>query len=254
MLKIFAQDYLKLGMELQDIATVLDAIETEKLYADAGEPEPKLTAPEREDLARTLSTMNRICEQLGLRISGDLIKVALRDRPQTKREYEQLIRALRVEIDDKLFLYVPSHVAPYYEFDNIVSDATKLAFPTVYSELREAGNALAAGLNTACVFHAMRAAEVGVKCLGQTLGVSFPDHPLDLAGWGEILNHVESKIRDIKNRPKTTQRDEDLKFYSEAAVQFRFFNDAWRVRVAHARASYSEGSGQGNFGSRPLVL
>ena len=35
-------------------------------------------------------------------------------------------------------------------------------------------------------------------------------------------------------------KDEELTFYSQAAVQFRYFKDAWRVRVAHARASYEE--------------
>jgi hypothetical protein len=30
------------------------------------------------------------------------------------------------------------------------------------------------------------------------------------------------------------------KFYSEAATQFRYFKDGWRVRVARARATYEE--------------
>jgi hypothetical protein len=36
------------------------------------------------------------------------------------------------------------------------------------------------------------------------------------------------------------QKDEILPFYSQAAVQFRYFKDAWRIRVAHARETYEE--------------
>jgi hypothetical protein len=240
MMRVFAQNYLKLGMEIQDIVIVLDQVAVLNLYREEGEPEPTLTAPEKEDLGKTLAVMSRMCGDLGLRISGDLIKAALHDRPQTKREYEQLIRALRAEIDDKLFLFVPSHVAPYYEFDKIISDAAKLAFPTAYNELREGGNAFACGLNTACVFHAMRAAEIGVRALGQTLGVSFPNHPIDLAEWHNILDQSESKITAMKNLRRSAQKDEELHFYSQAATQFRFFKDGWRVRVAHARATFNE--------------
>ena len=44
----------------------------------------------------------------------------------------------------------------------------------------------------------------------------------------------------MKGLPRGTYKDEELKFYSQAAVQFRYFKDAWRVRVAHARETYEE--------------
>jgi hypothetical protein len=31
-----------------------------------------------------------------------------------------------------------------------------------------------------------------------------------------------------------------LKFYSQAGIEFRYFKDAWRNRVAHARADYDK--------------
>jgi hypothetical protein len=86
----------------------------------------------------------------------------------------------------------------------------------------------------------MRAAEIGVRVLGAALGVSFPDKPLELAEWQNILDQADSKIIAMKNLPRGTHKDEELNFYSQSAVQFRYFKDAWRVRVAHARETYEE--------------
>ena len=63
-----------------------------------------------------------------------------------------------------------------------------------------------------------------------------------LAEWQQILDQIERKIREISQHPKTLQKDADQKFYSEAASQFRYFKDGWRVRAAHARESFTESS------------
>jgi hypothetical protein len=86
----------------------------------------------------------------------------------------------------------------------------------------------------------MRAAEIGVRVLGNELGVTFPDKPIELAEWQNILDQADSKIVAMKQLPRGTYKDEELNFYSQAAVQFRYFKDAWRVRVAHARDTYEE--------------
>ena len=86
----------------------------------------------------------------------------------------------------------------------------------------------------------MRAAEIGVRVLAKELKVSFPDKPLELAEWQNILDQADSKIIDMKALPRGTFKDEQVNFYSQAAVQFRYFKDAWRVRVAHARETYEE--------------
>jgi hypothetical protein len=95
---------------------------------------------------------------------------------------------------------------------------------------------------TASVFHAMRAAEIGVRSLGAALKITIKSgKPIELAEWREILDGVAVAVRDIESLPNSTPtKDADLLFYSEAAAQFRFFKNGWRVRVAHARATYTE--------------
>jgi hypothetical protein len=51
-----------------------------------------------------------------------------------------------------------------------------------------------------------------------------------------VIDRIEAKIREREKALKRGQeKDATLKFYSQAAVQFRYFKDAWRNHVAHLR-------------------
>jgi hypothetical protein len=88
----------------------------------------------------------------------------------------------------------------------------------------------------------MRAAEIGVRALGKNMNIKIKSgKPIEMAEWREILDGLNTSVRDIENLPNSTpNKDDDLLFYSEACAQFRFFKNGWRIRVAHARASYEE--------------
>jgi hypothetical protein len=150
--------------------------------------------------------------------------------------------AAQLEIKTKLFLFVPQHLSQYYEWDGIVSDTVIESFPKSYQEIRSAGSCLAAGLPTACVFHAMRAAEIGLKVLGADYNVRIKSgKEIELAEWREILDGLNAAVQEIENLPNSTPDKEiRLQFCSEAAAQFRFFKNGWRIRAAHARATYDE--------------
>jgi hypothetical protein len=85
----------------------------------------------------------------------------------------------------------------------------------------------------------MRAAETGVRALGTAMEISL-SHPIELADQQAILNAVQGKLSDIGKRPRSVERDADLEFFAQAAAQLQFFKDGWRVRLAHARATYNE--------------
>jgi len=53
-----------------------------------------------------------------------------------------------------------------------------------------------------------------------------------------IIDQIEKEIRTLQQAPKTSSRDAELKFCSEAALQFRYFKDAWRNHVSHAKETY----------------
>jgi hypothetical protein len=193
---------------------------------------------QKEDVKEAIVALADLSKKIGLTTSLTLLKARKNNLPETRREWELLVDAVRAELESNLFLFVPEHRAKYHEL--ILQSMVTTAFPTASKELVAAGNALAVGLYTAAVFHSMRAAEIGVRVLGKELGVSFPDKPLELAEWQNILDQSDSKIVAMKELSRGTEKDEKLNFYSQAAVQFRYFKDAWRVRVAHARETYEE--------------
>lgn len=57
---------------------------------------------------------------------------------------------------------------------------------------------------------------------------------------GPIINAIEDKIKEMKGNSKSIEKNEELKCLSDAALQFRFFKDAYRNHVAHSQEIYEE--------------
>jgi hypothetical protein len=123
---------------------------------------------------------------------------------------------------------------------NIFGKAVRLSFPSMSYEIREAGNSFAMERWTACVFHAMRILELALHILARELKITFPND-LELENWKNVIDKIESTIKDMEQLPKSKDKSDKLKFFFGAAMQFRWFKDAWRNHVAHVRESYDEG-------------
>jgi hypothetical protein len=54
------------------------------------------------------------------------------------------------------------------------------------------------------------------------------------------LDQIEKQIREMEKLPASETKTEDIRFYSGLVAQFRWFKDAWRNHVAHARVHYDE--------------
>jgi hypothetical protein len=153
------------------------------------------------------------------------------------------LRVLSQAIEDQLkrrqFIFVPVSKSEYYDAPNkIFSQAILDAFPTVKDEMVEACRSYATERNTASVFHSMGILQKGLYALAAELGVDFPEG-IELENWQNVIDRIEAKIREKEKALKKGQeKDATLKFYSQAAVQFRYFKDAWRNHVAHLREVY----------------
>lgn len=240
--------FVNAGMGMHNFQLVLDSLESReaKSLAEvfAGLESGKLNEKTQTNLALFLNDLKKLAVEFELPTSSVLLHMAVKDLPRTSREMNILLLAVRTEVHGKLFVFIPSERSDYFEMDGVLSDKAKEAFPNAYSELREGANCYAAERYTACVFHAMRAAEIGLRALAADVGVTFPDKPLELAEWQNLIEKSENKIKEIVNcsvrdDPQQAQRrDEDRKFYSEVAAQFRYFKDGWRIRASHARETY----------------
>ncbi len=231
MLKVSGSAYVHLGTRIETARVIFTMAEAER----PGSAARNLYPGETEALRNSLDMILHECRKLGLTVSEVLIAKRTNDLPQTLREFDLLMDAVFSEMGDKLFLFVPSHRAVFFEKLDLFKDEARAAFPKATQEIREAGNAFAAGLNTACVFHCMRALEQGIHALADDVGLTF-----DTQYWQNILDQIESAIRTEGKAPQSAAKGDRLQFLSEAASEFRHFKDGWRNYVSHAKLNYEE--------------
>jgi hypothetical protein len=226
-MRVYAHRYIALGERIHDMRALF-------IMRDGDEP---FKSDHVEALKNNFKELIKLCESLDMPVAKELLSTRLTSPPQSEGEFNILIDALRAELKAKLFIFIPADRAKHYATDQ--PEKVLAAFPSASKEMRMAGNCFACGVFTASVFHSMRAAEIGVRAMATELGVTFP-FDMALAEWHNILDQIDNKIKEMKSLPKGTKKDEDLQFYSEAASQFRFFKDGWRIRVSHARATYGQ--------------
>jgi hypothetical protein len=106
-------------------------------------------------------------------------------------------------------------------------------------ELNLAGRALAFGLSTASVSHAMRSAEAALQVLAKAVGITF-SAPVELHAWANLTQKLKSELDKWELKPKSQQKAERLKWLSELLLPADCFRLAWRNHVAHAREKYEE--------------
>ena len=114
------------------------------------------------------------------------------------------------------------------------------AFPNSLTDMRQAGNCIALGLDTAAVFHLMRVVEWGLRALCKNLKVSeIKKGPIEYATWDAILEKlpdvVDAKLRVMSRGPKKQKAQE---FYHPTLKEINGFKDAWRNHVMHVRREY----------------
>jgi hypothetical protein len=243
MLEENAAEFMTLGRALYDVTIVFDWEKTS--VVDPKTNVRRLDEKGEDAVRNELRKLITIAQRLNLPVSVKVVERQMawaNATPQTVDEFEKIVDIFKDEIGAKKCLFVPQHLEKYYEWDGIVTDEVLAAFPKASEELRAGGTCLATGNNTATVFHAMRAAEIGLKALGASCNLTIKGgKPLEMAEWREILDGLSTIVHGIENQPNSTPtKDADLLFYSEACAQFRFFKNGWRVRTAHGRASYTE--------------
>lgn len=188
------------------------------------------------------------CQRISL--DGSLKKIArlevILDRPKTglalalpvsARDVQTRLRELRETIDDELasqlFLFVPTAKAGSYEHLELFGVAVATKFVKAAFHIREAGTCLALARSTATVYHAMCVLEVGLDSLAAALNL-----PHSEKNWNTILEDIKGKIDALPTSGPMWKQDKD--WYSDAALELKFFRDAWRNHTAHGRAKFTE--------------
>lgn len=138
-----------------------------------------------------------------------------------------------------MFLYMPEDDSKLYKNPLGMFPTAPSKFPSAVEGMSQAVLCYACNRYDGCVFHCMGVLQVGLYALARELKVTNVDigFPMELAEWCRIIDQIEAKVKDMRQLPKGTVKDDLLKFYSDCGMQFRYFKDAWRNHVCHFRES-----------------
>jgi hypothetical protein len=192
----------------------------------------------KEMAGRMAETLSTDLKEIGCEISA---KAAMRfsaDISVTKEDYIQSrVRELKdviySEMEENLFLWVPEERARFYEFpeDKSKWNDTEKAIDGIVSDRFKKSS-----VETACVFHLMRAAEVGLKALYKTLNIPAPK----LAdSWGKLLEPLDEQL---KKKPVDRHGDwaTHPDFFDSATNDVRAMKRVWRDKTMHIESNYDE--------------
>lgn len=238
-LKLSAQDFIKLGEAISSISMNLYMADT----TSRDDPSKALTKDEIEGMRVQLIKIFDVCNTMGLNVSAQLISSRFDGSdthgrvPGTQGEWDVLMEAVKAEIKNKLIVFIPAHLATYFEKE--VPWAS--AFPEAAGDMKSAYRCLVAGEPTASVFHAMRSLERGLHALVADMNLTLPK-PVETLQWANIIDQILKEIKDQRGA-RGGASDPKIEFWSSAAAQFFVFKEAWRNQTMHARITYTESDG-----------
>jgi len=183
-----------------------------------------------EVLPELASSEFLMCRKAAERLRATLLRTS--DAVQISADVDDLRRRLLDQMESTFCLVLSDDDRELFdpEFHPFGFDVdTK--FPSANEDVYEACRCLALGRSTACVMHLMRASEVALKVLAETLEVA-PQND-----WGAYLRKIDEALeKRAKDAPK---RSEEEQFYSEAAASFGHLKRAWRNPTMHVDKTYS---------------
>lgn len=163
-------------------------------------------------------------------------------------ETEAIIVTMRKELCKKHFVFIPSEKLGYLEKDELFGQSVCEVFPLASDEIKDAGNCLAADLDTAAVYHLMCAVEHGLRKLAGKLGVKSVKKgiPVSKGTWKEVIDALQAKVNAPCPR-SSVRKQKDAEFYNELLIETRAFERFWRNKVMHARVRYTASDAQNTF-------
>lgn len=222
MLRVYAQKYIELGRWMHELGGRLYMAEDEP--DDPGRP---LSPEDKSALLVHIDKLAQLSARLGLKVSQQQWERALKDPPQTSREFEILQNVLESELRNQLFLFVPSERALYFE-----AQTSFPSFPSATKELVRAGNCFAVAEFAASVFHSMRAVEIALTAVYACMGLVQP--ATGNKSWGTYCNGIRDAMTSKgKTWPKLDE-------FQEILTTLVNVKDGWRNKSMHVDASYSE--------------
>lgn len=159
---------------------------------------------------------------------------------------DDVLQCIKNELRKRRFFFMPPGEVEYYGAAALFGREVAERFPTANKETTEAGNCYATGLHTACVFHLMRAVEIGARRMMIELRakqyMQHPKRPIELCDWQELVNALDKAVATLNvGTRNSVAKKARFEYYNHAVAQFRNFKDAWRNSVSHTRRTFAPG-------------
>lgn len=180
-------------------------------------------------LVETEAMANRLFKLFGTPATHDRITNSIAD----------LVDLMRSEMERQLFFVMPEQDRDFYTADRLFGETVFDAFPSAAMDIKEAGMCFSFERYNAAVYHAITAAEVGLRVLAKdrrTEPKLFKKVvALDQAQWGTLVGALETKIREIQSWKAGAAKDAAHQFYQPALLEASALNDGWRRHIMHAK-------------------
>ncbi len=188
-----------------------------------------------------------VSAQAAIRFGSELPnKFGTRPITDLKPRAEELQMLIFDEMNKQLFLWVPPGRARYYEYpeDKSKWDETEKAiegrirdrFGKAATEINFARECFALARWTPCVFHLMRACEIGIKALHKTLNLPAP---FLADSWGNLLKPMDKQLA-LAVSERFGEWATYPEFFDQATNDVRAIKRAWRDRTMHVESDYNE--------------
>ena len=223
---------------------------------------------QKEKLVAALESLEVHCREIGLEITLDHCEQLVRqltiafDRSwmtefdkeglelnprEIFNSCDKLKISLRNELEKKKFAFIPQQNAVYFEQEKLFGPTVFDAFETARQDIKDAGYCLSADLNTAAVFHLMRVVNIGARALAHSLGINTVkgrelEYCRDDSIYKAIEDGIDAKLKSVKDMERDASWESENAFYRGLLTDLRYFKDAARDPIAHARKNYEKKS------------
>lgn len=217
-----------------------------------------LVVRERMNIYKCLEDFLNECNKLELhstfqRAEELMVQVGNPHKPCYWSDIETGLTGIQWAIEHELtfrhFAYIPQAKVDYFENDGefaLFGIRVFKNFKSARSEIKNAGNSIAADLYDAAIFYLMRTVEIGLRDLARSLKVKIPKTPLDYAGWKDVVIRIDKNLEAKIPRARGPRQAAALKFKHDLLADFKAF-EVLRNEVMHGRSHFNEQEAIGLF-------
>lgn len=197
-----------------------------------------LSDGDRESLKGWLQTLPVDCLSINLTVS---VKVAadlllMLNHPKSReitnlwasQQIENLASTIRYEMEDHLFLFVPSDRAKWYTTPRDGWEQVTARFPGIELDIEEAARCYACDRYAGAVFHAMLVAERGAIEIGRLIELNDPK-----PGWPATIREMQHVIHRTKYEDLKPVQQKHRPLLTQILPIMESMQEGWRNKISH---------------------